>query len=218
LNNLTDIQVEGLVTSGLDKLIISIDGATQEVYKKYRVGGDIEKVFSNLRKLVAAKERTRSEIRIIWNYIVMKQNEKDMELAKKISKEIGVELCFSPMRTNLKEDILNSTEDNIQKDAQWIPESSEFNPYDMRKKKRKNPITLCKRPWMETFINWNGDVFPCGCVVTEKKYAMGNVFEEDFDAVWNGKKYIAARKELLGQDNDLETICHICKRNGYYTP
>ena len=85
-------------------------------------------------------------------------------------------------------------------------------------KKQKHPIQFCKRPWMETFINWNGDVFPCGCVATERKYSMGNAFETDFKEIWNGEKYIAARKELLDQPNDLETICHLCKANGYYTP
>jgi radical SAM protein with 4Fe4S-binding SPASM domain len=122
------------------------------------------------------------------------------------------------MRTNLKDDILGKVEENIEKDAQWIPENPDFNPYDLDKKERKNPITFCKRPWMETFVNWNGDVFPCGCVVTESKYSMGNVFEKDFKDIWNGDKYIAARKELLGQPNELETICHLCKANGYYTP
>ena len=34
LGNLSDEQVEGLAKSGLDKLIVSVDGATQEVYEK----------------------------------------------------------------------------------------------------------------------------------------------------------------------------------------
>tara|TARA_Y100000294_G_C8529915_1_gene326493 strand:- start:690 stop:1400 length:711 start_codon:yes stop_codon:yes gene_type:complete len=218
LNNLSDEQVEGLVTSGLDKLIISIDGATQEVYKKYRVGGNIETVFTNLKKLVEAKKRHHSDTQIVWNYIVMKQNESDMDLAIKQSQEIGVDITFGLMRTNLKDDILGKLEDNLEKDAQWVPENPTYNPYDLEQKKRKNPIKFCKRPWMETFVNWNGDIFPCGCVVTESKYSMGNVFEKDFGDIWNGEKYIAARKELLDQSNDLETICHLCKKNGYYTP
>ena len=218
LNNLTNEQVEGLVTSGLDKLIVSVDGATQEVYKIYRVGGDIEKVFNNMKRLVEAGKRHNSNLRVVWNFLVMKQNEHQMEMARKRAEEIGVEITFSVMRTNLKDDILKKVEDNIQKDAQWIPENPDYNPYDLDKKTRKNPIKFCKRPWMETFINWNGDVFPCGCVVTEKKYAMGNVFEQSFEEVWNGERYVAARKELLDQPNDMETICHICKRNGYYTP
>ena len=45
----------------------------------------------------------------------------------------------------------------------------------------------------------------------------GNIFEQAFEDIWNGKKYIAAKKELLDQSNDLETICHACKKNGYYT-
>ena len=85
----------------------------------------------------------------------------------------------------------------------------------MGTKKRNKSMTFCKSPWMETAINWNGDVFPCSCVHTEEKDRMGNIFEQSFEEIWNGKKYIAARKELLDQPNDLETICHTCKKNGY---
>ena len=186
LNNLTDEQVEGFVTSGLDKLIVSVDGATPEVYEKYRVGGDINKVFNNMKRLVDAKKKHNSKLRVVWNFLVMKQNEHEMDMARKRAKEIGVDITFSIMRTNLKDDILQKVENNIEKDAQWIPENPDYNPYDLEKKKRKNPLKFCKRPWMETFVNWNGDVFPCGCVVTESKYSMGNVFETDFENIWNG--------------------------------
>ena len=218
LNNLTDEQIEGFVTSRLDKLIVSVDGATQEVYAKYRVGGDIDKVFNNIKRLVAAKKKHNSKLCVVWNFLVMKQNEHQMDIARELAKEMGVDITFSIMRTNLKDDILQKVENNIEKDAQWIPENPNYNPYDLEQKKRKNPIKFCKRPWMETFVNWNGDVFPCGCVVTESKYSMGNVFANDFEEIWHGEKYIAARKELLDQPNDLETVCHICKGNGYYTP
>ncbi|QPJ65197.1 MAG: radical SAM protein [Candidatus Nitrohelix vancouverensis] len=217
-NNISDEQIEKLSVSGLDKIIVSVDGATQEVYEKYRVGGQIDAVFGNMRKLVAAKRKNNSSIKIVWNFLVMKQNEHEMDMARQIAAEIGVELTFSIMRTNLKDDILGKVEDNVEKDKEWIPQSPDYNPYDLEKKERKNPITFCKRPWMETFVNWNGDVFPCGCVMTEKQYSMGNVFEQEFEDIWNGPKYIAARKELLDQPNDMKTICHTCKENGYYTP
>ena len=171
-----------------------------------------------MQRLAIAKKKYNSKLRVVWNFLVMKQNEHQMDMAKKRAKEIGVDITFSIMRTNLKDDILQKVENNIEKDAQWIPENPDYNPYDLEQKKRKNPIKFCKRPWMETFVNWNGEVFPCGCVVTESKYSMGNVFEKDFEDIWNGEKYVAARKELLDQPNDLETICHICKQNGYYTP
>tara|TARA_B100000315_G_C14406654_1_gene509040 strand:- start:488 stop:631 length:144 start_codon:yes stop_codon:yes gene_type:complete len=46
---------------------------------------------------------------------------------------------------------------------------------------------------------------------------MGNIFEQDFKEIRTRKKYIAARKELLDQSIDLETICQTFKKNGYYT-
>ena len=55
LNAVTDDQIKGLLTLNLDALHISIDGVTQEVYEKYRVGGNLETVFNNLKKLIYKK-------------------------------------------------------------------------------------------------------------------------------------------------------------------
>jgi len=49
----------------------------------------------------------------------------------------------------------------------------------------------------------------------EEKDRMGNIFEQDFEDIWNGQKYVAARKELLGKPNSVNTICHTCKKNNY---
>ena len=146
LGNLSDEQVEGLATSGLNKLIVSVDGATQEVYEKYRVGGDIEKVFNNMKRLMEAKKRHNSKLNVVWNFLVMKQNEHQMDMARGRAKEIGVDITFSIMRTNLKDDILGKVEDNIKTDAEWIPENPDFNPYDLEQKKQKNPIKFRKEP------------------------------------------------------------------------
>ena len=101
LGNLCDEQVEGLATSGINKLIVSVDGATQEVYEKYRVGGDIEKVFNNMKRLMEAKKRHNSKLNVVWNFLVMKQNEHQMDMARERAKEIGVDITFSIMRTTL---------------------------------------------------------------------------------------------------------------------
>ena len=83
----------------------------------------------------------------------------------------------------------------------------------IRKKK-----DFCRKPWTETFVNWNGDVFPYCCVHTEEKDRMGNIFEQDFEEIWNGENYVAARKEMLDQPNDLKTICHTCKKMSTICP
>ncbi len=59
--------------------------------------------------------------------------------------------------------------------------------------------------------------YPRSSVHTEEKERYGNIFEQNFKDIWNGEKYVAAGRELLDQSNDLETICHTCKKNGYYT-
>ena len=46
---------------------------------------------------------------------------------------------------------------------------------------------------------------------------MGNIFEQEFEDIWDGEKHVAVKKELLDQSNDFETICHTCKKNGYCT-
>ena len=43
---LTDHNAKRTIESGLDRLIISIDGTTQDVYQQYRVGGQLDKVIA----------------------------------------------------------------------------------------------------------------------------------------------------------------------------
>ncbi len=59
-SNLTVVRpgaIDALLESGLENLSISIDGASQETYGKYRVGGDFSKVMANLRALLERREQ-----------------------------------------------------------------------------------------------------------------------------------------------------------------
>ena len=86
-----DINSESIVSSGLDTLICSIDGASQENYEKYRRGGNIEKVKYNLLNLSAEKRhQNRKNPNIIWQFLTFKHNEKEVLKAKKIAEESGV--------------------------------------------------------------------------------------------------------------------------------
>ena len=217
LNAVTDKQIEGLLTSNLGTLHVFIDGTTQEVYEKYRVGGNLETVLNNLKKLLAVKKSYKSDTTIKWAFLVNKHNEHQVETAKKMASDFGA--AFEPvyLKTHLKEDYLNPVDKMVDKYSEWLPDNPEYSHYNMDTKTRKRNMKFCRKPWKQTAINWNGDVFPCEHVHTEEKDRMGNIFEQDFAEIWNGEKYVAARKELLDQPNDLETICHTCKKNGYYT-
>ncbi len=212
LNATNDEQIKGLLTSNLDALHVSIDGVTQEVYEKYRVGGNLETVLNNLKKLIAAKKLYKSSTKIQWDFIVMKQNEHQIEEAKKMASDFGVPLQIFSAAIHLKKDTFVPIKELMDTYGEWLPDDPRYQTYTEDRTKLKRTMKLCKSPWLETMVNWNGDVFPCSSVHIEEKDRMGNIFEQDFEDIWNGQKYVAARKELLGKPNSVNTICHTCRK------
>src|SRR5688572_22014557 len=89
---LNDANARKTVESGLDRIIISIDGTTQETYQNYRVGGKLNKVLEGTRNLVKWKKELKSQTPfIIFQFLVVKPNEHQIEEVKKLGKEIGVD-------------------------------------------------------------------------------------------------------------------------------
>jgi MoaA/NifB/PqqE/SkfB family radical SAM enzyme len=89
---LTEEKAKQTVESGLDRLIISIDGTTQDVYQQYRVGGKLEKVLEGARNIVKWKKELKSKTPFIFfQFLVVKPNEHQIEEVKQLGKEIGVD-------------------------------------------------------------------------------------------------------------------------------
>jgi MoaA/NifB/PqqE/SkfB family radical SAM enzyme len=92
LNDLSEAMADGLVRSGLDVLSVSIDGASQETYEKYRVNGKLDSVIDNVRKIVRKKKELGSSTPLlIWQFLVFKHNEHEVELAQKMARELGMD-------------------------------------------------------------------------------------------------------------------------------
>jgi len=80
------------IESGLDRLIISIDGTTQDVYQQYRVGGQLDKVIEGTKNIVKWKKELKSKTPfIVFQFLVVKPNQHQIEDVKKLGKEIGVD-------------------------------------------------------------------------------------------------------------------------------
>ena len=93
---LTPKMVESLIRSGLDTLIVSIDGTTQDVYEAYRVGGRLDRVFENIGRIVEKKKELGFKTPFIeWQFIVVRQNEHQIADARNLAREIGVETLSS---------------------------------------------------------------------------------------------------------------------------
>ena len=85
------IDIDALVESGLQYMILSIDGATQENYEKYRKGGRLDLVLENAEKLVEAKRRLGAYVPFaVWQFLVFEHNQHEIELAKQRAEELGL--------------------------------------------------------------------------------------------------------------------------------
>jgi MoaA/NifB/PqqE/SkfB family radical SAM enzyme len=89
---LNDVNVEKILNSKLSRIIISIDGADQETYEQYRKEGQLKTVLEGTRRLVKAKKMANLNFpHIIFQYLVVKPNEHQVDEVKRIAKEIGVD-------------------------------------------------------------------------------------------------------------------------------
>jgi MoaA/NifB/PqqE/SkfB family radical SAM enzyme len=91
----TEGKQEAIVESGIDRLVFSVDGATQNSYEKYRVRGNLETVLRAMRGIVRIRDhRGLEKPEVIWKYILFRTNDSDREIerAEKMAAEIGIPL------------------------------------------------------------------------------------------------------------------------------
>jgi radical SAM protein with 4Fe4S-binding SPASM domain len=219
LNAIDQTKAEKLVKSGLDVLIVSLDGVSQETYSKYRVGGSFEKVTNGIKTIITIRnELGVSKPLIVWQFLVMKHNEHEISKAKVYSEQLAVnKLDLWAIRCDMGREIFWDDKTKIERTADWLPKNENFLMYDLATHKRKIKPRTCNFLWVQAAINWNGSVSPC-CALYEEKYDFGNAFSDGFMQVWNNNKYRQARKVVrtkkLVQDRQLIACC-FCVKNGF---
>src|SRR5690606_27471880 len=89
---LSDEIAKRTVESGFDRLIISIDGTTQETYSAYRKGGNWEKVIGGTKRVLYWKKALESKTpHVVFQFLVVRPNEHEIESVQNLAKELGVE-------------------------------------------------------------------------------------------------------------------------------
>jgi molybdenum cofactor biosynthesis enzyme MoaA len=91
-----------MIESGLDVLRLSVDGAYEESYQRYRVGGTLAAPLALMREIRDAKRRTGKLLHVEWKYILFEWNDGDVELveAARLARECGVRLRFCLTHTD----------------------------------------------------------------------------------------------------------------------
>jgi len=192
-----------IVDAGLDKLIVSIDGSTQETYEKYRVGGVLNKVCQGVRNVVEYKKSSKSITPIIEiQFIVFKTNEHQLGEIKLLAKELDADkIAF---KTAQLHDFENGN-----------PFLTTINKYARYKKaaggkyvlKNKQP-NHCWRLWSGAVITTNGDVLPC-CFDKTAENSFGNLQNNSFINIWKNKTASNFRERILQNRKQFE-MCRNC--------
>ena len=198
----TDEMAKATVESGLDRLIISIDGTNQETYSKYRKGGQLNKVIEGTENLLKWKKELGLQTpHIIWQFIAFKHNEHQIPEIKKLAKEIGVDELG--IKTAQIYDYQTSNE--------FIPENEDLSRYSKTEtgyQIKNKLLNQCWRMWRGSVITWDGLVVPC-CFDKDATHRFGNITKQSFKSVWSGEQYNNFRKAILKSRKEID-ICTNC--------
>jgi len=201
---LTDEVAKKTVESGLDRLIISIDGTTQDVYQQYRVGGNLDKVIEGAKNIVKWKKELKSKTPFVFfQFLVVKPNEHQIEDIKRLAKEVGVdEVRFKTAQVYDYENDPNNL----------IPVNEKYSRYKKDKdgnyKARNKLANHCWKLHHANVITWDGLVVPC-CFDKDATHQLGNLKTQSFKEIWHNDNYKQFRRELMTSRKNID-ICANC--------
>jgi len=190
-----------LIDSGIDYVMVAIDGGSAETYKKYRVGGDYNKVLANVKDLLAQKKQLGLEHPFVeWQFIVFRHNEHEVRSTETMAYEIGINK-FTPLPAYVE-------------DPEWAATDPEY------RTEFKNPERLkdCDRPWSHLNVRADGGVASC-CYSFFKKDDFGELVMSPFEEVWNNAHFQQSRR-LINQfkrGKEMESsslLCRDCLKTG----
>jgi radical SAM protein with 4Fe4S-binding SPASM domain len=192
-----------IVSSGLDRLIISIDGLTQKTYESYRVNGKLSQVIEGAKLMVEAKKNAKSSTpHLIFQFLVVKPNEHEIPAVFELANKLGID------EVRLKSAQIY----NFEKGNRLIPENEKYSRYKRKADgtyKLKYPTgNHCWRMWSSCVITWDANIVPC-CFDKDASYVLGSAVEEDFAKIWKSPKYQAFRLAILTGRNQID-ICRNC--------
>lgn len=201
---LNDEKARKTVESGLDRLIISIDGTSQDVYQQYRVGGKLEKVIEGAKNIVKWKKQLNSKTPFVFfQFLVVKPNEHQIADIKALGREIGVDqVRFKTAQVyNYQEDPNN-----------LIPTNNKYSRYKKdasgKMKVKSGLKNYCWKLWHANVITWDGLVVPC-CFDKDAMHQLGNLKSQSFKEIWKNGNYHQFRTELLNSRKNID-ICSNC--------
>lgn len=191
------------ITSGLDRLIISIDGTTQEVYEQYRKAGNLDNVLQGTRNLIRLrKEMGATKPFIIFQFLVVKPNEHQIPEVYRLAKSVGVDQVLLKSAQIYDYQQGSPLIPSIKKYARYIRQAD--GTFRIKNKLKDH----CWKLWHSCVITWDGKVVPC-CFDKDAQYAMGDLQTQSFSDIWRNETYQNFRGQVLKGRKHID-ICQNC--------
>ena len=187
---MTQEKIVRLVKSGVDVIYVSLDGASEETYGKYRIGGDFNLVLRNTRAIAETKDRLhRSRPRLVWKFVVFDHNRHEVPRVVADYRRLGF-------------DAYEFVEDH---DSEHCRKAvSEHNARLVRERK------ACYWAWHTAVIRADGVVAPC-CLGSYDNFGLGNVRTERLVDIWRNAAYASVRRGFRTMSvADLHPVCARC--------
>lgn len=204
--------MDKLLDCGLEYLVISLDGTSQDVYSQYRIGSKYEQVVENLSEFLRRRRARKLKTPVVeWQFIVMKQNEHQIPEAEALAKKLGVDLLrFIPVGMPFE---FWNRKDVADK---WYPTTvqgrveSDHSEQQFGQAAKPSP---CFYLYRSIVLNPDGGISPC-CVVYRKNrdFAALNGNAPDLATLWNNEKYVSARSLYSSEvvPRHRATVCDVC--------
>ncbi len=195
---------EQLLESGVNRITVSIDGATAEIYKKIR-GAALHKVEQGVRKCVDYARKLNQQGRTI-----------EIELA--------CVLVFDEMQSIEQKELYLSKWADVRDIITRITfnELATFdeNGWDTRNNAviDRNKRQICHSPFRKIMINPYGDVTVCCTMSTSAYYnsfLVGNVNQQTLEEIWAASPMRTLRKENIRKKFSDFSICARCNEWAY---
>jgi radical SAM protein with 4Fe4S-binding SPASM domain len=228
-------RAERCISSGLDCLHVSIDGASAETYERIRQRAHFERVVGNLERLLDLRAQTGSQLpRVRLVMVIMRQNLHELPALVRLAHKWSVEsmfvqhLChdfgedslperYLPMRDFVQsETLLEEETERIEhyfSQARAVAEELGVNLRLPRTRLRVHPPATpgrqrCDWPWRGAYISYQGAAMPCCMISTPDRYTLGHLGTQDFATLWNGVDYQQFRAQL--DSDEPPDVCRSC--------
>ncbi len=203
---MTSALAAGLVSSGLDFLRFSIDGATQESYAKYRLGGDVEVVWRNLEAVRQAREAAGAEKPVLEaQCVVSRYNETEMDLFRRLALKAGADqVRFKTFNA------LMSGPGRADEGRRFLPRDealSRYRDYGELAVEESFRLADCHWPWERVVINADGSIVPC-CYDFNGRHRLGR-FEGGVEEWWSTEARERFRERLRADPRAID-LCARC--------